>query len=67
MREFIPFLETLEDDDYGIIIGKNGIIKGVWIPKGHEDSDEIPSSIVKLIKTSIGIDISDESNFYTIH
>jgi hypothetical protein len=67
MREFIPFLESLEDDDYGLIIGKNGTLKGLWVPTGLTEEEEVPMSIVKLIKTAVGIDISDNNNYHTIH
>ena len=61
------FEDTLEDDDYGIIIGKDGNIKGIWIPRHLEDEAEIPASIANLCETNFGVDPNDESCYNTIH
>ena len=37
MSEKIQFEESLEDDDWGIIIGKDGTLKGMFIPDGKEE------------------------------
>jgi len=55
MSEQVTFEESLEDDDWGIIIGKDGTLKGMFIPEG-EDEDEVPEVIVKLCKEYWGID-----------
>lgn len=61
------FEDSLEEDDYGLIIGKDGTIKGIWIPSTMEDEDEIPDPVVKLIKAALGIDLTDPDSYPTIH
>ena len=45
----------MEDDDWGIIIGKGGELKGMFIPEG-DDEAEVPEIIIKLCKEYWGID-----------
>lgn len=59
MSEQITFEEALEDDDWGIIIGKDGKLKGMFIPEGEEES-EVPPVIIKMCKQYFGIDVTDE-------
>ena len=61
------FSETLEEDDYGLIIDKNGNIKGIWVPKHLEDVEQLPSSIVHACKLYFDVDPNDESNYQTLH
>ena len=61
------FEETLEEDDYGIILGKDGSLKGIWIPSHLEDEDELPESIRQLIRTVFGIDPNSDAQTVTIH
>lgn len=64
---YIGFLETLEQDDYGVIVDSNGKLKGVWVPYGHEDN-LIPEPIVQLCLTNFGIDPNDdEDTSLTVH
>ena len=67
MAEYMGFEEVLEEDDYGIIVGKDGSLKGIWIPSSIDDEDYIPDPVVQLIKISLGIDISDPDSYPTIH
>jgi len=62
----MTFEESMEDDDYGLIIGKNGEVKGLFIPEG-EDENEVPHEIVKFCKDYFGVDIADESAGATLH
>ena len=39
MSEKIQFEESLEDDDWGIIIGKDGTLKGMFIPEGKDEEE----------------------------
>lgn len=55
MSELVSFEESLEDDDWGIIIGKGGELKGMFIPEG-DDEAEVPEVIIKLCKEYWGID-----------
>ena len=59
MSEKIQFEESLEDDDWGLIIGKDGTLKGMFIPEGKEE-EEVPPVIVKLCKQYFGIDVTEE-------
>jgi hypothetical protein len=65
-HDYIEFQDSLEDDDYGIIIGKDGMIKGIWIPRHLEHEDEIPAAIANLCEDSFGINPNDESVYHTI-
>lgn len=60
----LEFGSTLDEDDYGLIISKDGMLKGVWIPETHDD-EEIPEVIVELCKNYFGLDPND--NERTIH
>ena len=57
----------LEDDDFAVIIGSDGTLKGIYVPENYDDDDYIPDPVVQLINTALGFDISDESNYPTIH
>lgn len=62
-RKYIGFIDLLEDDDYGIIIGSDGEIKGLWVPKDY-DYDDIPEPIVDFCVKHFGINPNepDDSN-----
>lgn len=60
----LEFGSTLDEDDYGLIISKDGMLKGVWIPETHDD-EEIPEVIVELCKTYFGLDPNNDER--TIH
>lgn len=64
MNEVVQFEETLEDDDWGIIIGNDGKLKGMFIPDGCDD-DEVPEVIVKICLKYFGIDPKAEE--VTLH
>ena len=66
-HDYMGFSETLEEDDYGIIVGKDGTVKGVWVPQHLEDEDKIPEPIANLFENNFGIDPNDPSNYYTLH
>jgi hypothetical protein len=67
---------TLEDqlgeDDWAIIIGKDGNLKGLFMPEGS-DEDMVPGSIVYIMENYFGIDFDEEmsdeesSDGQTIH
>ena len=59
MSEVVSFSESLEDDDWGIIIGKDGTLKGLFIPEGM-DEEEVPEIIVQLCIDYFGIDVTEE-------
>jgi len=65
-HDYLGFENTLEEDDYGFMVDKDGNLKGIWIPQGHEQ-DEVPDAIVQLIKEKWGIDPSNDSNYGYLH
>ena len=60
----LEFDSALDEDDYGLIISKDGMLKGVWIPEMHEE-EEIPEVIVELCKNYFGLDLNNDER--TIH
>ena len=65
-HDYMGFENTLEEDDYGFILDKEGRLKGIWIPQGSED-ENVPDAIVQLLKDHWGIDPNDETNYGYIH
>ena len=65
-HDYLGFESTLDEDDYGFILDKDGKLKGIWVPQAHED-ENVPDAIVELLKEKWGIDPNDESNYGTIH
>ena len=56
----VSFDDALTKDDYGLIVSKDGELKGIWIPDGAEDADEIPESIANLCSRYLKIDPNAE-------
>jgi hypothetical protein len=63
----VNFDEALEADDYGLIISKDGQLKGVWIPDGASDQDEVPHSIAKLCMHYFDLDPNAQSDQAVMH
>jgi len=59
MSEQVTFEESLEEDDWGLIIGKDGTLKGMFIPEGADD-EEPPEAIVQICIKFFGIDPTEE-------
>lgn len=59
MAESISFTDSLEEDDWGLIIGSDGSLKGLYIPEGHEDA-EVPDTIVLICEKFFGIDPTEK-------
>jgi len=56
--------DIMMDDDWALIFGDDGMLKGIFIPKGRDEED-VPQPIQDLLKL-FNIDIEDaEEN--TIH
>ncbi len=55
MSDKVTFEETLEDDDWGLIIDSNGRLKGLFIPDGFGE-EEIPDAVIQLCIQQFGID-----------
>ena len=51
----LEFKKSLEATDYGLIVGCDGNLKGIWVPEAMEDQD-IPDAIVSLCIARFGID-----------
>lgn len=54
MSKKITFEESLGESDWGLIIDKNGRLKGLFIPEGS-DEDNVPESIIQVCVTQFGI------------
>lgn len=63
MSETVTFEESLEDTDWGLIIGKDGSLKGMFIPEG-EDEAEVPQTIIDICVKFFGVDPTEE---HTVH
>lgn len=61
----IAFEDALEEDDFGLIIGKDGSLKGMFVPNEFEDEDYVPEEIIKILNKVYGVDIATDSA--TIH
>lgn len=53
--------DQLGDEDWALIIGKDGNLKGLFIPDGL-DEDEVPESIVYIMETYFGVDFSEDDD-----
>ena len=64
-KKKISFEESLEDTDFGLIIGSKGELKGMYMPAGAEEVDYVPQEIVQILYQVYGMDIDTDSA--TIH
>jgi hypothetical protein len=51
----------LGDEDWAIIIGKDGNLKGLFMPEGV-DEELVPESIVTIMSEYFGVDFEEEMN-----
>lgn len=58
MSKKITFEDSLEASDWGLIIDKQGRLKGLFIPDGYTE-DDIPESIIEMCVTQFDIDIDE--------
>lgn len=63
-KKKISFEDSLEDTDYGLIIGAGGELKGLFIPES-EDEDYIPPEIYKILKDVYKMHLVEDA--VTIH
>jgi len=61
-HKFVTIEEVLDTDDWGLIINKNGELKGLYVPKGQED-DEVPQAIATLCEKYFNVNWADEDVF----
>ena len=40
----LEFKQSLDTTDYGLIVGCDGMLKGIWVPEGMEEQD-IPKAL----------------------
>lgn len=50
----LEFRQALSDTDYGLIVGCDGTLKGIWVPSTME-GEEIPQGIVDMCVQKFGI------------
>jgi hypothetical protein len=48
-------------------VGKDGSLKGIWVPRGEDHLEEVPDTIARLCIEYFGLDPNDETNYNTIH
>lgn len=65
-NQWVVFNETLNDDDYGLVVDKRGFVKGIWIPEKLVNETEVPETIAKICLEYFGLDPNSESA-YTVH
>ena len=65
-RVKVEFENALAKDDYGLIVGKDGSLKGIWIPDG-EDQDVIPEAIAKLCIEYFHFDPNTKETVVIVH
>ena len=51
----LEFKTSLDTTDYGLIVGCDGMLKGIWVPETMDGLD-IPQGIVNLCVSKFGID-----------
>ena len=60
----IAFEDALDDNDFGLIIGRDGSLKGMFVPEDLEDQDYVPEEIMQILHKVYGIDMDYQ---VTIH
>jgi len=53
--------EQMGDDDWALIIGSNGNLKGLFIPTGANE-ELVPKSIIQIMADYYGVDFDEEMN-----
>jgi|TARA_R110000823_G_scaffold38215_3_gene103094 hypothetical protein len=62
-RVELEFKKSLTHTDYGLIVGCDGDLKGIWVPDTREGMS-IPEQVVNLCVQKFGID--PNSNQHTL-
>ena len=60
-RKYVGIVDVLNDKEYGIIVGEDGEVKGVWIPKDYNHQD-IPQPVIDFCVKHFGVDIGEETD-----
>ena len=58
--EDLSLYDQMDEDDWALIIGSDGNLKGMFIPEG-KDEDEVPYSIVHIMQNYYGINFSEDT------
>jgi len=53
--------DQLGDTDWALIIGREGNLKGIFIPRGA-DEEAVPESIIAIMAKYFGVDFEEEMN-----
>ena len=53
--------DHMDAEDWALIIGKDGNLKGLFMPDGT-DEDVVPESIVYIMESYFGISFDDEED-----
>ena len=57
----VSFENALDNDDFGLIIDKDGNLKGLFVPDNADDElDFVPDTIVQILEKVYGINMGDE-------
>jgi hypothetical protein len=60
-KKKVSFEDALGNDDFGLIIDKDGNLKGLYVPDNVDDElDFVPDSIVQILEKVYGMDMGDE-------
>lgn len=60
-KKKVSFEDALGNDDFGLIIDKDGNLKGLFVPDNVDDELEfVPDSIVQILEKVYGMDMGDE-------
>ena len=60
-KKKVSFEDALGNDDFGLIIDKDGNLKGLFVPDNVNDElDFVPDSIVQILEKVYGMDMGDE-------
>lgn len=65
-QEYDTFESQLDEGDWGLIIGPEGELKGLFMPEGS-DEDLVPDSIVEICEKYFGVDLSEDATPTTLH
>ena len=65
MKEEGELSELMSDDDWALIFGPDGKIKGIFIPQGKEE-DDVPREVLVMLE-SAGINLYEPEEEIVYH
>lgn len=66
IKHQLKFEETLEDNDYGLIISEDGLLKGIWVAE-HLQDKPYPLPLEIMCRTHFGIEINEPDAGPALH